>query len=150
MSEILTIVPKGLLIIFGIVLLFLIWWLPFRIERLRQHGEGSCSAVFGAGAVSVKEALEKASLTLTSAFSILSAVLVALVALPSQSSKNPLSTILITIALITFSIGLVYALYLSLIRPLSGTAPTTKDVYLLSRILFIGLGLTMFALASII
>jgi len=150
MSEMVPKVPEGLLIITGIVFLFLIWWLPNHIERLREHGGEGCSAVFGAGSGSVKEALEKASSTLISAFSVLSAVLVAVVALPFSEMKSTLSTILTTITLIIFSIGLILSLYLSLIRPLSGTAPTPKKVYLLLRLLLLGLGFTMFTLASII
>ena len=150
MSKIIPGIPESLLIISGIVFLFLIWWLPNHIERLREHGGNGCSALFGPGTGSVKEALGEASRALTTAFAVLSAILVAVVALPSPEMKSALSTILTTITLIIFSIGLIIALYLSLIRPLSGTAPSAKNVYLLSRLLLLGLGFTMFALASIV
>lgn len=112
---------KYLTIIFGLVLLFLVWWLPNHIEHMRNHGGG----VFGPGLPSLREALQ----SLITAFSILAAIGAVFIILPFHEVKSTLSVILGIITFSIFSTGILKSVYLSLIRPLSGTAPTLQNVY---------------------
>ena len=132
---------KYSIITFGAIFIFLIWGLPRRIERMRNHG----GAVYGAGGQSIIEALRY----LVTAFSILAAISGVYIILPFQGKSTP-SIILGTITLIIFLIGILLSVYLTIIRPLSGTAPTQQKIYWLLRLLLLGLGFIMFTLASII
>jgi hypothetical protein len=55
---------------------------------------------------------------------------------------------ILTLSVLTAEISL--SIYLSLVRPLSGTAPTQLAIYALVGLVLLGLGCTMFTLASII
>lgn len=131
---------KYLILFCGFVLLFLIWWIPHHIERLRNHGGG----YFTAGSQSLAAALT----ALIAAFSVLFAMAAVFISLPLYETKGVLSMSLGVVTFLIFSSGIVMSLYLALIRPLSGTAPTTKQFYLPLRLLLLGLGFTMFTLAS--
>ena len=131
---------KCLIILCGFVFLFLIWWIPYHIERLRNHGGGYFTPGF--------ESLQKALTSLITAFSILSAIAAVFIGLPFYVMKSTLSIVLGVITFIIFSFGIVSSLYLLLIRPLSGTEPTTQQCYYPLKLLLLGLGFTMFTLAS--
>ncbi len=133
-----------ILLFFGISFLILSWWLPNHIEQLREHGEGGVSAYVIPGFASKGEAM----ISLITAFSILSTIAVALIVLPSSGTKSTISILLGVVTLIIFSIGVIWSLYLSLIRSLSATAPSQKKIYWSLRLLLIGIGFTMFTLAS--
>jgi hypothetical protein len=49
-----------------------------------------------------------------------------------------------------FAAEISLSIYLSVVRPLSGTAPTQLAIYALVGLVVLGLGCTMFTLASII
>jgi hypothetical protein len=55
---------------------------------------------------------------------------------------------ILTFSVFTAEISL--SIYLSLLRPLPGTAPIQLALYVLIGLVFLGLGWTMFTLASII
>ena len=131
---------KYLILLCGFVLLFLIWWIPHHIERLRNHGGGYFTPGF--------PSLQTALISLITTFSILSAIAAVFIGLPLYEMKPKLSIALGVITFIIFSSGIVLSLYLALIRPLSGTAPTMKQFYCPLRLLLLGLGFTMFTLAS--
>ena len=133
---------KYLTIVFGFVLLFLVWWLPNHIEYMRTHG----GAEFGPGFQSLREALQ----SLMTAFSILAAVAAAFVILPLHEIKSTPSVMLGVITCSIFSAGILKSVYLSLIRPLSGIAPSLQSVYWPLRLLLLGLSFMMFTLASTI
>jgi cytochrome bd-type quinol oxidase subunit 2 len=146
LQDILNRLPESILILTGIVFVFLMWWLPFLFTQKRDHGGG----LFTPGLSSIQEALKATSVSFTTAFSILSVILSIVTVSYSQEQNNPIPIILGIITFIIFSVGLISTIYPSLMRPLSGTAPTTKDVFRLLRLLFWGLGFTMFTLASIL
>jgi len=129
-----------LLLVCGVGLLILVWWIPQHIEGLRNHGGG----YFTSGAQSLGTALT----SLTATFSILFAIAAAFISLPVYETKGVLPTALGVITFLIFSAGIVFSLYLALVRPLSGTAPTTKQFYWPLRLLLLGLGFSMFTLAS--
>jgi len=131
---------KILILISGFALLFLTWWIPRHIGRLRNHGGGLFTAGF--------PSLEKALRSLIAAFSILFAGAAVFISLPLYEAKGALSIALGVITFFIFSSGIVLSLYLALIRPLSGTAPTTQRFYWPLRLLLLGLSFTMFTLAS--
>lgn len=133
-----------ILILTGFVFIILALWLPNHIEQMREHGEGGVSAEFTPGFVSLAEAIA----SLITAFSILSAIAIALFVLPSSETKSTISILLSVITLIIFLAGIVWTLYISLIRPLAGTAPSPHNVYWSLRLLLMGLSFTMFTLAS--
>jgi hypothetical protein len=132
------------LIFFGIVFFFLTWWYPKYIEQLRVQSDGGVRAEFTPGAQSSIEAV----VSLITAFSILSAIAVALIVLPSSENKSTISILLSVITLIIFLTGIVWSLHLSLIRLLSGVAPKSSFIYLSLRLLLLGLSFIMFTLAS--
>jgi len=139
---------KWLLAIGGTVFLLLVAWLPYRIDQMREHAGDGLSVVFTPGFESIKEALT----SLITAFSILSTISCVFIVLPLINAKMPSSIALLLSALtfIAFSSGIVWSLYLYLIRPLSGTAPSAQDIYWDLRILLIGLSLTMYTITAII
>ena len=128
--------------VFGAVLCVLAWLLPRRLQAMRDHG----GAEFTPGFRSLVEALT----SLIAAFSILAALAAVLVVLPVQQMRSTLSVVLGVIAYTLFTTGIVTSVYCRLKRPLSGTAPTERDVYLALRLLLLGLGFAMFTLASVI
>lgn len=132
---------KCIIIAFGVILLFLMWWLPNRFERRRNHG----GAVFGSGGESLREALGY----ILTAFLILAAM-AGVSSILAFQEKGVTSVILGVITLILFSIGILRSVYLSLIRPLSGIRPTPNQIYWVLRLLLLGLAFTMFTLASTI
>lgn len=52
--------------------------------------------------------------------------------------------------LLTFSVGIVWSLFVSLIRPLTGTAPSSNDIYLSLTIFILGLSFTMFTICGML
>jgi len=114
------------------------------MENMRNHG----GSEFKPGFPSLKEALTN----LISASSIFAALAAVFLVVPFQSNSNP-EPFLILFALLTFIIFLTAILtmsYFLLIRPLSGTAPTSENVYMSLRLLLLGLAFTLFTLAIFI
>jgi hypothetical protein len=146
LQNILNRIPESILILAGIAFIFLMWWLPFLLTHKRDHGGG----YFTPGLTSIQQALKATSVSFATAFSILTVILGILTVSYSQENGNPLTIILGTATFIIFSIGLVLTIYPSLLRPLSGTAPTIDHVFRLLRLLLLGLGFTMFTVASIL
>jgi hypothetical protein len=134
------------LIFFGIVFFILTWWYPKYIEQLRVQSDGGAMAVFTPGPQSSTEAVGY----LITAFSILSAIAVALIVLPSSENKSTTSIFLSVITLIILLTGIVWTLHLSLTRPLSGVASKPHFIYLSLRLLLLGLSFIMFTLASMV
>jgi len=82
--------------------------------------------------------------------SMASSFVVAAAILSFDKSKANAATVLfgiLTLALFTAEISL--SIYLSVVRPLTGTAPTQFAIYALIGLVPLGLGCTMFTLASI-
>ena len=137
---------KSLVLVCGCALLFLMWWMPRRIEGLRDHGGG----LFTPGSPSLEKALGSLMRSLIATFSIFSAIAAVFIGLPLCETRGAGSLALGIATFVLFSSGIVLSLYLALIRPLSGTAPTLKQCYWALRLLLVGLGFTMFTLASLL
>jgi len=104
------------------------------------------SAVFGPGPDSIKEAV--ASVTTT--VSIVSSIGVAAVTVLFEKSINRQASMLLgVVTLLVYSSEIMFSLYLSVLRPLTGTVPSLFQVGLLLGLIPLGLGFTMFTLASI-
>ena len=83
--------------------------------------------------------------------SLASSFVVAAVIVSFEKSKVSVVSVLfgiLTLSVFTAEISL--SVYLSLARPLSGTAPIQLAIYALIGLVLLGLGCTMFTLASII
>jgi hypothetical protein len=83
--------------------------------------------------------------------SLASSFVVAAVILSFEKSRVNVASVLfgiLTFSVFTAEISL--SIYLSLLRPLPGTAPIQLALYVLIGLVFLGLGWTMFTLASII
>ncbi|MGP8127097.1 MAG: hypothetical protein ACLP9D_04745 [Candidatus Bathyarchaeia archaeon] len=83
--------------------------------------------------------------------SLASSFVVAAVIVSFEKSKVNVASVLfgiLTLAVFTAEIAL--SIYLSLVRPLSRTAPIQLVIYVLIGLVLLGLGWTMFTLASII
>ena len=83
--------------------------------------------------------------------SLASSFVVAAVILSFEKSRVNVASVLfgiLTLSVFTAEISL--SIYLSLLRPLPGTAPIQLALYVLIGLVFLGLGWTMFTLASII
>jgi hypothetical protein len=136
-----------LLLIGGFICLGLALWLPHEFEMIRiGHG----GVVFIPGFQSLQDALT----TLFTAFSILTTISFVFVAVPFVSKeaerRKPLSLLLSILTLISFVSGIIYSLFYSLIRPLTGTAPTIDNLYFDLQILLVSLSLALFTVASMI
>jgi len=137
---------KWLLIITGIIFLGLSWWLPYHIDQMREHDGGGASAYFTPGFESLKEALT----SLITSFSIFTSISIAFIVLPIENRRKKVSLFLSSLTLVFFSVGVIFSLYLSIIRPLSGTPPSPQNVYWSLRLLLLGLGFLIFTIASFI
>ena len=83
--------------------------------------------------------------------SMASSLIVAAVILSFEKLKANVTSVLFGIlTLSVFTIEISLSIYLSVVRPLSGTAPTQLAIYALIGLVLLGLGCTMFTLASII
>jgi hypothetical protein len=140
-------IPGMLLMSAGAVFLFLAFLIPKLLESMREHGgrEG-LGARFTAGPDSIREALG----SLATGFSILSSIAVAIIILPFQGQKTVTTIVLGIITFLFFSVGFVWTIYVSLTRPLSGTAANPNHIYWSLRLLLLGLSSTFFTLASVI
>jgi len=137
---------KWVLVISGIVFLCLAIYFPVWMDSLREHGGDGVSAVFGPGPDSIKEALG----SVTTTVSIVSSIGVAAVTVLFERSRNRLVSMLLGDAtLLIYSAEIMFSLYLSVLRPLTGTVPSLLQVGVLLGLIPLGLGFTMFTLASI-
>jgi ABC-type transport system involved in cytochrome bd biosynthesis fused ATPase/permease subunit len=112
---------------------------------LREHGGDGVSALFGPGPGSIQEAL----VSVTTTVSIVSSIGVAAVTVLFQRSRNQLISMLLgVVTLLIYSIEIMFSLYLSVLRPLTGTVPSLFLLSILLGFIPLGLGFTMFTLAS--
>jgi len=138
---------KVILVISGFVFLALAVSFPVWVDSLREHGGSEVSAVFIPGLESIKEALG----SVTTAVSIVSSIGVASIGLLFERSRSrPMSMLLGVVTLLIYSLEIMFALYLSVLRPLTGTVPSLFQVGLLLGFIPLGLGFTMFTLASVL
>ena len=139
--------PKSVLVISGFVFLVLAILFPIWMDSLREHGGNGVSALFGPGPASIQEALT----SVTTTVSIVSSIGVAAVTLLFERSRSqPVSMFLGVVTLLIYSIEIMFSLYLSVLRPLTGTIPSLLQLGILLGFIPLGLGFTMFTLASVL
>ncbi len=137
---------RAVLTISGVAFLILSLFFPALLKRMTEHGGRSLGARFIPGHNSLKEAVD----SVTTSISIVSSIVVAATIILFERSGNTVSILLSTTTLLVFSVTITFSLYLSLIRPLTGTAPSPQQIYLLSALVPLGLGFAMFTVASIV
>jgi len=120
--------------------------LPTTFWIMREHGGDGVSAIFKPGFGSLSEALG-AALTTTG---ILSSIIVAVAILPFERQRSQTTKLLGIVTLALVSCEILYSLYLSLIRPLTGTVPDLLQVYLMVGLMPLGLAFTMFTIAAVV
>jgi len=135
-----------ILVISGFVFVVLAVWLPVWVNSMREHGGSEVSAIFIPGPNSIGEALD----SVTTAVSIVSSIGVASIGVLFERSRGrPTSMLLGVVTLLIYSLEIMFTLYLSVLRPLTGTVPSLFQVGLLLGFIPLGLGFTMFMLASV-
>jgi len=138
-------VPRVILIVLGFLLAIATIVLPAGIGALRFHVGDGVVAAFGPGPASIKEAID----AVASSVSIVSSVGIAAIAISFEKARaTQVSLILGALSLCIYSYEIIFALYLSVLRPLTGIEPTISDIGLLLGLIPGGLALTMFSLAA--
>ena len=118
--------------------------LPVQIENMRYH-----PPLFTAGFESLQTVMEHIAANVSIVSSIVVAALILVLERPTHALSNkPLSLGIIT--LLIFCAEITYSLYLSVIRPLTGTVATYLEVYLSLSLVPVGLAFALFTLASIV
>jgi hypothetical protein len=133
--------PEALLAIIGLALVAFSVFLPISMGAVTENG--------GTGAGFRSGYLRALTPFITNA-SMASSFVVAAVVLSFEKSKANAAAVLfgiLTLSVFTAEISLSF--YLSLFRPLTGTAPNLSAIFLLIGLVPLGLGCTMFTLASI-
>jgi len=134
--------PEVLLAIVGLALVAFSVLLPILMGAVTENG--------GAGVAFRSGYLRALTPFITNA-SMASSFVVAAVVLSFEKSKANAAAVLfgiLTLSVFTAEISLSF--YLSLFRPLTGTAPNLSAIFLLIGLVPFGLGCTMFTLASIV
>jgi len=127
--------------IVGLALVAFSVLLPILMGVVTQNG--------GAGAAFRSGYLRALTPFVTNA-SMASSFVVAAVVLSFEKSKANAAAVLFGIlTLLVFTAEISLSFYLSLFRPLTGTAPNLSAIFLLIGLVPLGLGCTMFTLASI-
>lgn len=133
--------PEALLAIVGLVLVAFSVFLPILMRAVTENG--------GAGAAFRSGYLRALTPFVTNA-SMASSFVVAAVVLSFEKSRANAAAVLfgiLTLSVFTAEISLSF--YLSIFRPLTGTTPNLTAIFLLMGLVPLGLGCTMFILASI-
>jgi len=130
----------------GFILVILSPLMPFLFSLMREHGGEGLSALFTPGYDSLREALATALTTV----SIFSSIVVAVTILSFEKKRSHTSRLLGIWTLAIVSTAILYSLYLSLVRPLTGTAPSLFQIYVMVGLMPLGLGFAMFTIASVL
>ena len=125
----------------GLALVVLSVLLPVSMGATTEYGVG---AVFRSGYFRVLTPF------ITNASMVSSFVVAAVILTFEKSKTNTASVFFGVLTLSVFSVEILLSLYLSVIRPLTARAPPPLAVYLLIGLVPLGLGCTMFTLASTI
>lgn len=113
---------------------------------MREHGGGGVGVLFTPGAQSLSEVLGAAFTTAGILSSIVGSA--AILPLERQRSQNAKLLGIVTLAFISFET--LYLLFLSAMRPLTGTIPYPELVYVMVGLIPLGLALAMFTLAAVV
>jgi hypothetical protein len=128
------------LVLMGLALVVLSVLLPVLMGATTDYGVGA----FRSGYVRVLTPF-------ITGISMASSFIVALVILTFEKSKaNAASVLFGVLTLSVFSVEISLSVYLSVVRALTASAPPLLAIYLLIGLVPLGLGCTMFTLASVI
>jgi hypothetical protein len=132
--------PEALLVSIGLALVAFSVLLPILMGAVNEKGAG---AAFRSGYL-------RALTPFVTNASMASSFIVAAVVLSFEKSKANAAAVLFGIlTLSVFTAEILLSFYLSLFRPLTGTAPNLSAIFLLIGLVPLGLGCTMFTLASV-
>ena len=135
-------VLQVVLILVGVVLVVLSVVIPIWMGALTRGG--------GVG-VAIRSGYLRALTPFITIVAFASSFVVALVIVSFEKSKvNATSVLFGILTLSVFTAEIALSIYLSLARPLSGAAPIQFAIYTLIGLAILGLGCTMFTLASIV
>jgi len=135
-------VLQVVLIFVGVVLVVLSVVIPIWMGALTRGGGVS---------VAIRSGYLRALTPFITIVAFASSFVVALVIVSFEKSKvNATSVLFGILTLSVFTAEIALSIYLSLARPLSGTAPIQFAIYTLIGLVILGLGCTMFTLASIV
>jgi hypothetical protein len=139
---------KYILKILGLFFLVLSVCFPVWMNLLREHGGNEVSVVYSPGTESLKQALDSVATILSIVSSIGVASVIILFERSINRSAGVSSLILGTVTLGIYSFEILLTLCLSLLRPLTGSNPCLIQMDILLGLIPLGLGFTMFTLAS--
>lgn len=132
---------EAVLVLVGVVLVALSVLLPILMVAMTAHG--------GVSATFISRYL-RASISVISNVSMASSFIVATMMLSFEKAKaNAASVLFGFLTLLVFTAEISLSLYLSLVRALTAITPTLMEIYALIGLVPLGLGCTMFTLASI-
>lgn len=131
------VLSKFVLILFGITFIVLALWLPFYLVVQTEHGGNGLGAKFIPGSQSLDQTLS----SLSTSFSILASVGAVFVTLYFVVEKpNAKSLLFGVVTFVSFAVGALWTLYISILRPLTGIAISPSYIYLDLALLLTGLG----------
>ena len=134
-------VLQVVLILVGVVLVVLSVVIPIWMGALTRGGVS----------VAIRSGYLRALTPFITIVAFASSFVVALVIVSFEKSKvNATSVLFGILTLSVFTAEIALSIYLSLARPLSGAAPIQFAIYTLIGLVILGLGCTMFTLASIV
>lgn len=139
--------PMWILVVSGIVFLILAVIFPILIDMMREHGADGVSAVFGPGPQSIENSLS----AVTTSVSVIASIGVAAITVVFARARPSTRTLSLAVfSLLVYCVDIMYLLYLAIIRPLTGTAPSVLQLGIVLGLIPLGLGSTFLTLASII
>ena len=136
-----------ILMVSGLFYLILILWLPNHVKQMQKTVECGVEAKIIPGCASLIDAVTALTTSLTTAFSILSAITIAFFVFPPSDIINLKPILSGVITLVIFLIGMMWTLRLSLKRSLTSIAPSLNEVLWSLRLLLLGLSFTMFTIS---
>ncbi len=129
------------LVLVGVALVVLSVLLPVSMGATTEYGVGAALRLGYFGMLTPFIT----TISMVSSFVVVAAILT------FEKSKSNMATVLFGFLTVSvFCAEILLSLYLSVARPLTGRAPLPLAIYLLMGLVPLGLGCTMFTLASII
>jgi hypothetical protein len=114
---------------------------------MREHGGDGVSALFTPGPESIQEALA----AITTSVSVIASIGIAGITVVFDKARpSTRSLSFAVLSLFVYCVDIIFLLYLNVIRPMTGTAPSLFELGLVIGLVPLGLGTTFLTLASII
>ena len=107
------------LVVSGVVFLMFALGFPIWLGTMREHGGDGLSAVFTPGAGSIQEALA----AITTSVSVIASIGIAGITVVFDKARPSTQSLSFAVlSLFVYCVGIVFLLYLNVIRPMTGTA----------------------------